>query len=162
MGDFYQTGVITTLHSLGKPSLERLETELRQFSSVRPVALVLPALYSEFEGPGMPKIVEEVAKAKEFMSPITCDVKIVHNDGKRIGEIYDTLTRNGLDVGQRGKGRSAWLAYGYVIGRGQSDVIALHDCDIVTYSREMLARLCYPIVNPNLDYVFCKGFYSRG
>jgi len=86
---------------------------------------------------------------------------IVHNDGRRIGEIYDTIKRNGLEVGQRGKGRSAWLAYGYVIARGQSDVIALHDCDIVSYSREMLARLCYPVVNPNLDYVFCKGFYSR-
>jgi len=31
----------------------------------------------------------------------------------------------------------------------------------VSYGREMLARLCYPVVNPNLDYVFCKGFYSR-
>jgi glucosyl-3-phosphoglycerate synthase len=182
MADFYQTGIITTLHSLGKPSLERLETELRGYSGVRPVALVLPALYSEFEGPAMPRIVDELAKVKyikeivlvldrasekefhkvkEFMSPISYDVKIVHNDGRRIGEIYDTITRNGLDVGQRGKGRSAWLAYGYVIARGQSDIIALHDCDIVTYSRELLARLCYPVVNPNLDYVFCKGFYSR-
>jgi len=44
---------------------------------------------------------------------------------------------------------------------GKAYAIALHDCDIVTYSREMLARLCYPVVNPNLDYVFCKGFYSR-
>jgi len=51
--------------------------------------------------------------------------------------------------------------YGFVLARGRSDVIALHDCDIVTYSRELLARLCYPVVNPNLDYVFCKGYYSR-
>jgi glucosyl-3-phosphoglycerate synthase len=182
MADFYQTGIITTLHRLGKPSLERLEAELREYSIVRPVALVLPALYSEFEGPAMPKIIDELAKvryikeivlvldkatekefrkAKEFMSPISYDVKIVYNDGRRIGEIYDTLSRNGLDVGQRGKGRSVWLAYGYVLARGQSDIIALHDCDIVTYNREMLARLCYPVVNPVLDYVFCKGFYSR-
>lgn len=48
-----------------------------------------------------------------------------------------------------------------MLARGQSEVIALHDCDIVTYSRELLARLCYPIANPNLNYVFCKGFYSR-
>jgi glucosyl-3-phosphoglycerate synthase len=182
MTDFYQTGIITTLHSLGKPSLDRLETELREYSVVRPVALVLPALYSEFEGPAMPKIIDELAKVKyikeivlvldkasekefykvkEFMSPISYDVKIVYNDGRRIGEIYDTIKRNGLEVGHRGKGRSVWLAYGYVLARGQSDIIALHDCDIVTYSREMLARLCYPVVNPNLDYVFCKGFYSR-
>src|SRR3989304_2782696 len=25
----------------------------------------------------------------------------------------------------------------------------------------MLARLCYPVANPNIDVVFCKGFYSR-
>jgi glucosyl-3-phosphoglycerate synthase len=76
-------------------------------------------------------------------------------------EIYDTFKRNGLEVGERGKGRSAWLAYGYVIANGKCDVIALHDCDIVNYSRELLARLCYPVANPSLDYVFCKGYYSR-
>ena len=182
MTDFYQTGIITTLHKLGKPSIERLEAELRGFSKTRPIALVLPSLYSEFEGPAMPGIVKELAKVnylkeivlvldkasekefqrvREFMSPISTDVKIIHNDGKRITEIYETLARNGLDIGQRGKGRSAWLAYGYVLARGLSDVIALHDCDIVNYNREMLARLCYPVANPNLDYVFCKGFYSR-
>src|SRR3989337_2871375 len=182
MGDFYQTGIITTLHNLGKPSLERLETELRHYSGVRPVALVLPALYSEFEGPAMPRIIEELSKvkylqqivlvlgrasdkefkkARELMSPVPYEVKIIHNEGKRIHEIYDTVRRNGLDPGQDGKGRSPWLAYGYVIAEAKADVIALHDCDIVTYSRELLARLCYPVVNPNLDFVFCKGFYSR-
>ena len=182
MSDFYQTGIITTLHRLGKPSLDRLEGELEQFTRQRPVALVLPALYSEFEGPAMPGIVQELAKVKylcevvlvldkasekefqrvrEFLSPITADIKIVHNDGRRILEIYDTLKRNGLDAGQRGKGRSVWLAYGYVVANAKCDVIALHDCDIVSYSRELVARLCYPVANPNLDYVFCKGFYSR-
>jgi glucosyl-3-phosphoglycerate synthase len=180
--DFYQTGIITTLHNLGKPSLERLESELRGFSKARPIALVLPALYSEFEGPAMPGIVQELAKvsylqeivlvlgkatekefqkAREFLSPLSQYVKVIHNDGRRVQEIYSTLSRNGLDPGPDGKGRSAWLAYGYVLAGGKSDVIALHDCDIVSYGREMLARLCYPVVNPNLDYVFCKGFYSR-
>ena len=182
MSDFYQTGIITTLHQLGKPSLERLEAELLGFSKTRPIALVLPALYSEFEGPAMPGIVQELTKVKylneivlaldqaseadfkrvrEFMAPIPAEVKIVHNKGKRITEVYETLKRNGLDAGPQGKGRSAWLSYGYVLARGQSEVIALHDCDIVTYSRELLARLCYPIANPNLNYVFCKGYYSR-
>ena len=182
MADFYQTGIITTLHRLGKPSLERLESELVEYAKARPLALVLPALYSEFEGKAMPRIIEELAKVKyvckivlvlarasekefikvkELMSPILYEVKVIHNDGRRIKEIYDTFRRNGLDPGEDGKGRSAWLAYGYVIADGECDVIALHDCDILTYSREMLARLCYPVVSPNLDYVFCKGFYSR-
>ena len=182
MSDFFQTGIVTTLHSLGRPSLERLEQELRVYSLARPVALVLPALYSEFEGPAMPRIVEELAKVKylgqiilvlgrasdkefarvrQFMAPIPYEVKIVHNEGVRIREIYDTIKRNGLDAGKDGKGRSCWLAYGYVLAAGKSDVIALHDCDIVSYSREMVARLCYPVANPNLDFAFCKGYYSR-
>ena len=66
MSDFYQTGIITTLHQIGKSSLERIEGELREFSKSRPIALVLPALYSEFEGPAMPGIVQELAKVKYF------------------------------------------------------------------------------------------------
>ena len=104
---------------------------------------------------------EEFQKARAFMDPIPYPISIIHNDGKSHSEIYDTVKRNGLDPGPDGKGRSAWLAYGYVIATGKSHAIALHDCDIVTYSREMLARLCYPVVNQNLDYVFCKGYYSR-
>jgi glucosyl-3-phosphoglycerate synthase len=53
------------------------------------------------------------------------------------------------------------MAYGYVLARGESAVIALHDCDILTYSAEMLGRLVYPVMNPNFDYRFCKGYYSR-
>lgn len=182
MSDFFQNGIITTLHRLGRPSLERLERELLEYSRQRSTALVLPALYSEFEGPAMPGIIAELAKVKylnevvlvldkgsekdfarvrRLMEPLTCEVKIIHNDGRRIQEIFATLARNDLSVGRRGKGRSAWLAYGYIIARNRSDVIVLHDCDIVTYSREMLARLCYPVVNPSMDFVFCKGYYSR-
>ncbi len=182
MSDFFQNGIITTLHRLGKPALERLESELLEYSRLRSTALVLPALYSEFEGPAMPGIIAELAKVKylhevvlvldkgsekdfarvrRLMEPLACEVKVIHNDGRRIAKIYDTLADNDLSVGHRGKGRSAWLAYGYIIARNRSQVIALHDCDIVTYSREMLARLCYPVVSPALDFVFCKGYYSR-
>jgi len=182
MSDFFQSGIITTLHQLGQPSLERLESELLGFAKTRPIALVLPALYSEFERPAMPAIVQELTKVKylnevvlaldqateddfkrvrEIMAPIPAEVKIIHNKGKRVSEVYETLRRNGLDAGPQGKGRSAWLSYGYVLARGKSDVIALHDCDILTYNRNLLARLCYPIASPTLNYVFCKGYYSR-
>ncbi|MFQ5930535.1 MAG: glycosyl transferase, partial [Acidobacteriota bacterium] len=39
--------------------------------------------------------------------------------------------------------------------------IALHDCDIVSYKRELLVRLCYPVANTSLGYEFCKGYYAR-
>ncbi|MCK7503292.1 MAG: hypothetical protein MZV70_03725 [Desulfobacterales bacterium] len=64
-------------------------------------------------------------------------------------------------MGEDGKGRSAWTAYGYILALENSHVIALHDCDIVTYDRELLARLCYPVTHPNIGFEFCKGYYSR-
>jgi glucosyl-3-phosphoglycerate synthase len=53
------------------------------------------------------------------------------------------------------------MAYGYILSQHEFHVIALHDCDILTYSRDLLARLCYPVTSPSLDYDFCKGYYSR-
>jgi glucosyl-3-phosphoglycerate synthase len=86
---------------------------------------------------------------------------IIWNDGERLSALRKTLEGHGLKIGPDGKGRSAWMAYGYVLGARKAEVIALHDCDIVTYSRELLARLVYPVVNPNLGFEFCKGFYAR-
>ena len=54
MSDFFQTGVVATLHRLKETGHERLERELMEFSEQRPVGLVLPALYSEFEGDALP------------------------------------------------------------------------------------------------------------
>jgi glucosyl-3-phosphoglycerate synthase len=182
MSDFYHSGLITTLHWLGKPKLERIEAELELYSMVRPVALVLPALYSDVQSEAMkgireelkkvkfikeivlalgPATDEEFSKVKDFMSVLPQEVNIIHNSGKRVQEIYRTFESEGVGAGKDGKGRSAWMSYGYVLAKGKCDVIALHDCDILTYNRELLARLCYPVVNPGLDYVFCKGYYAR-
>ena len=54
--------------------------------------------------------------------------------------MYQLLAENDLQVGGDGKGRSAWIAYGYVLSREESKVIALHDCDIVNHSRELVAQ----------------------
>lgn len=182
MSDFFQTGVVATLHRLGKPDPDRLDTELIPLSKKRPVALVLPSLYSEFEGPALDRIVQELVKvryvheivisldradrkqfeqAREFFSRLPQRHRIIWNDGPRLQDIYQVLRENVLTIGEQGKGRGCWMAYGYILSRGESQVIALHDCDILTYSREMLGRLVYPVMNPNIDYRFCKGYYSR-
>ncbi len=64
-------------------------------------------------------------------------------------------------MGEDGNGISVWMAYGYILACGRSLFFALQGCDILTYSRELPARLCYP-VRPNVDYEFCKGFYGWG
>ncbi|MEK6671878.1 MAG: glycosyl transferase [Nitrospirota bacterium] len=182
MSDFYQTGVVATFHRLGRFSLEKIEAELSWYASERQIALVLPSLYSELEGDALKGIVrelrevkyvretvvalgpateEEFRHAKEFFSVLPQKVSIIWNTGPRISEIYKTIERSELPIGEPGKGRSAWMAYGYILSQLEFQAIVLHDCDILTYSRDLLARLCYPVVNPNLDYDFCKGFYSR-
>lgn len=182
MGDFYQTGLVATFHRLGKSNLDRLEHELSGFARQRPITLVLPSLYSELEGPALPGIVDELQHvkyldqivvsldrasaqqfqyAREFFGRLPQRLKIVWNDGPRIKALYAKLEDAGMRVGGSGKGRSCWLSYGYILARGQSQVIALHDCDIVNYSRELLARLVYPVANPRTDYEFSKGFYAR-
>jgi glucosyl-3-phosphoglycerate synthase len=182
MSDFYQTGVVATFHRLGRINLEKIEAELSWYANERPIALVLPSLYSELEGEALRGIVrelkevkyiseivvtlgpateEEFRNAKEFFSTLPQKVSIIWNTGPRINEIYKTIERADLPTGEHGKGRSAWMAYGYVLSQQRFQTIALHDCDILTYSRDMLARLCYPVTSPSLDYDFCKGFYSR-
>jgi len=182
MADFHQTGVVATFHKLGNPSLEKIEAELSWYSQERPIALVLPSLYSELEGEALKGIIrelknvpylkevvvtlgpctkEEFTHAKEFFSALPQTTKLIWNNGERITEVYKTIESAGLHLGETGKGKAAWMAYGYIIAQKNINVIALHDCDILTYNRELLARLCYPVASPNLDYEFCKGYYSR-
>jgi glucosyl-3-phosphoglycerate synthase len=182
MSDFHQNGLVTVLHRLGASNLEQLEKELERHAATNPIALVLPSLYSELENPALKHIVQvlkdiryvneivisldrasalEFRLAKQFFSVLPQRVRIVWNDGAGIQDILKLLANTEIDTGLQGKGRGCWMALGYVLARGQSNVIALHDCDILSYNREYLARLCYPIVNTNLGYEFCKGYYSR-
>ena len=182
MGDFFQPGVITTLHRLKKGNLDRMETELEFYSKHNPIALVLPSLYSELKGEGAKTIVSEIQKVKyinqviitlgggnekefehtkEFFSVLPQEAVVIWNDGERVRSLYDILKKNDIPAGEDGKGRSTWMAFGYVLASEKSNVIVLHDCDILSYDREFLARLCYPVVNPNLGYEFCKGYYAR-
>jgi glucosyl-3-phosphoglycerate synthase len=158
MADFHQSGVITTLHRLGSPGVERLESELLSYSKARPVALVVVSI-SGTEDPA------DYDEMRRFWDGVrTLDDRppvLLWNSGRRVQTLYERLREEGLDAGDDGKGRSAWLAYGYVLATGTARVIAVHDCDIRDYNRELLARLCYPTANPNLHYEFAKGYYAR-
>lgn len=182
MADFYQNGIITTLHNLNQRSLEDMEKELKSFSSVRPMSLVLPSLYSELEGDALPNIVNHLShvdylseivigldradqsqyvKALDFFKPLGSDFRLLWNDGPRLQAIDKELRKEGLAPMEQGKGRNVWYCLGYVLASGKAESIALHDCDIVTYDRSLLARLIYPVANPNFNYEFCKGYYAR-
>ena len=62
MGDFHQTGMITTLHNIAKRPVDAMEAELNQFKTARPMSLVLPSLYSELSGDALGNIINELTK----------------------------------------------------------------------------------------------------
>lgn len=183
MADFFQNGVVTTLQNLGGRSLEDVEQELESYAQRHRMVLLLPALYSEFQTPAMHKIIDELKgvnylhkiilgldcatkeqfeEVKQLMSVLPCHVDVLWNDGPRIKELYAELTAEGFPgLNTPGKGRNVWTMIGYGLTDQDSYAFALHDCDIVNYSREIPARLFYPIVHPALDFEFNKGFYSR-
>jgi len=182
MADFYQTGVVATLHRLGANKLDRLERELERYTIAEPVALVLPCLIGELDRPALPRIVEHlrqvhyvdttvvslgqadrdgVDRARRLFSRLQRRVRILWLDGPRVKAVLQPLLDAGLISTVAGKGFACWLGYGLVLAEARCGVMAVHDCDVVTYDRELLARLCYPVVHPGLGFEFAKGYYAR-
>ncbi len=182
MADFLQNGVITTLHKLKQRDLGELEAELSEYGARQPMALILPSLFSEIEGPALPRIVEQLAEipylseiiigldqadhtqfkhARAFFDVLPQRKRILWHDGPRLRLLDEMLRDQDLAPQQAGKGRNAWYCLGYVLAAGRADIVGLHDCDIVTYDRQLPARLFYPLANPNFDFLFCKGYYAR-
>ena len=182
MSDFSQNGVISTLHDFGTKSTSEIENELLKFSKQRKMELILPCLYSELEGSALPKIVEEISKTKyldhiiigldkanetqakkawKFFKKLKTSFSILWNDGPNLKKLDQELKKNNLAPSELGKGRNVWYCIGMCIARDSARSVALHDCDIKTYDRRMLAKLFYPVVNPFFNFEFCKGYYPR-
>ncbi len=100
-------------------------------------------------------------KARRFFRQLPQRPTLLWNDGPRMRALVGKLNEAGLDGGPNGKGRNVWICFGYVLASEQARMVVVHDCDILTYSRELLARLCYPVAHPALGFDFCKGYYAR-
>ena len=182
MGDFYQNGIITTLHNLSDRPVEQLESELLEFSKQRPMGLILPSLFSELEGQALPAILDELVKvpylseivigldradqqqyqqALGFFARLPQRHRVLWNEGPRLQALDKQLQNLDLAPKELGKGRNVWYCMGYTLASGVAESVALHDCDILTYDRSLLARLIYPVAHPRFNYEFCKGYYSR-
>jgi glucosyl-3-phosphoglycerate synthase len=104
---------------------------------------------------------DQFKTAASFFSRLPQHLRILWHDGPQMQRLIQELDDNELSIGETGKGRGSWLAFGYVLATQRAAVIALHDCDILSYNRELLARLCYPLANKSMGYEFCKGYYAR-
>jgi len=182
MSDFWQHGTVTVLQHLKNRPIDDLEAELFRISRKRKMALLLPALYSEFDTPSMPGIIAELkhvrylhkvvlsldqADRRQFdevrrqMSELPMEVKIVWHDGPGMQALLEELRNSDFNMNQPGKGRSVWMTMGYILADRDVYAMVTHDCDIVNYQRTLLARLVYPVVHPATYFEFSKGYYAR-
>ncbi len=182
MVDFHQNGNIATLHNLRTRSLDEMTYELETFAQTRKMSLILPCLYSELETDAMPKILAELSRvtylhrvivgldradedqfrhAKRFFEGLNQNHIVIWNDSPRMKALNKRLEDMGLAPAEQGKGKNVWTSIGYLIGCQDSSVMAIHDCDILTYTNELLARLIYPVANPTFPYQVAKGYYAR-
>ncbi len=159
-----------------------MEKDLVEFSKFRPITLILPSLFSELHGKALPSIISEISKvkyirnivigldranekefkkAKSFFSKLPQQHEILWHDGPNLKKLDKQLKKHNLAPQQMGKGRNVWYCMGYILSIGESEAVALHDCDILTYDRSLLARLVYPVANPKFNFDFCKGYYPR-
>lgn len=182
MADFFQTGAIATLHRLGPTDLDRLERELNEFSKLSRIALVLPCLINEVGTPALDLLISELSnvtylseivvgidgadhkqwqEARKAFAQLPQKPTLLWNDGPRMKKLFSQLKKASVETGDQGKGRNMWICFGYVLASGISNTIASHDCDILTYDRELLARLCYPVAHPSFGFDFCKGYNAR-
>ena len=167
--------------------LADLERRLEQHAQHDQITLLLPSLFSELHSAGVLDNILQQIKQVRYLSNIVValggapeeaqfreardyfrrletpqrDVRVVWIDGPRMQALLAEMAEREIPTGEQGKGQSVWVTLGYLFARDESDVIALHDCDIVTYDRLLLGRLIEPVANPNNDFQFCKGYYAR-
>ncbi len=183
MSDFFQTGAVATLHRLGTSGIPRMERELVEFGKECPVALVLPCHVRELGSKALLSIVRclksvpylaqvvvgvdgatrrsDFDRARRIFRQLPQPTSLLWNDGPRMRALFAHLAESDLGAGPGGKGRNVWICFGYVLASDTARMVAVHDCDIATYSRELLARLVYPVAHPSLGFDFCKGYYAR-
>ncbi len=182
MSDFHQVGPISTLTRLGARPLVELEEAISRHTRRNRAALLIPCLVSEMDRPALARICDELAKAPyldtvlisldradedgykralDYFRRMNRRTVVLWNDGPGVLALLSKLRENDLQLGERGKGRACWMAFGYLLAQGNVEYIALHDADVLDYDRAVLARLLYPVVDPILNFDFCKGYYAR-
>ncbi len=178
MADFY-INRLPTFSLLPDESTGSMEEKIMQESVKIPIGVLIPALFSDLSGAAMRAIIKQLVKMdfvkkvyvcldqaseEEYRSsiaitrPLGKKGVLIWNDGPRVRKVLSEIEKE-IFVGLRGKGNSVWTGLGYVIAKGDVSALAFHDADILTYDKDFLIRLLFPIVF--LKYQFSKGYYIR-
>jgi glucosyl-3-phosphoglycerate synthase len=171
---------ITTLHELCIDDKKLIKT-VSDTAAERPVSVIMPMLYEEIKNDALENIVKglnkcnylnevviplaaknekEFRQVKRFFGDLKIPKLIMWCNGPKVAKVLTELKKDGLNLLKyRGKGRDVWLAMG--IASINNYAIALHDADVLGYTKMIPTKLLYPLVEPELDFKFNKGYYAR-
>ena len=179
MSDFSQQGLITTLQRLNENNGPQLESELVELARETPIGLVLPCHARELGEPALNHLIEEIAgakflreivvsmngldqrsvkQAKEAFSRLPQPHRLLWNDSPASMDAWNALSHRGFATG---KGFNLWAGLGLLIHEKNCMVLSALDCDVTTFRREMLVRLCCACAHPGLGYALTKMYYPR-
>ena len=183
MSSLFHPAGITTLHRLSPEAWPALEKSLENMSRDCPVTLILPCHVRELGTEALAGIVQELAgaawvkrivigldgaehhelaSARECFAALPRETSLLWTGAPAVRELEAQLQAAGLTMAPSGKGRNVWLCAGLALaGNQKPGVVAIHDCDIKNYSRELPGRLCHPLLDQKWGFRFNKGFYSR-
>jgi glucosyl-3-phosphoglycerate synthase len=167
MPDTFQPASVLSLPLLGAESGERLETDLTRWTKDRPLALILPCHVRDLESEALANILNTLAEVP-WISRV-----VVGLDGAGRNQYHDAVQKfsvlrmpcevlhHDVSAAPPGKGRNLSVCAHHLSQSGEPFAVAMHDCDIRTYSRSFLARLCWPVMHPEAGIAACKGYYVR-
>lgn len=177
--DFEQRG-IAKIHDVDM-DFNTMSTRLRSLAQDYPSGVIVPIIESDLKSPVLSRMVSELNECdylKKVFIALSAEnqasyeeatkvferFKVPHNiiwcNKPKITSILEKLKDKGLNVtGLSGKGKDLWIAMG--IASLELHAFAIHDADIISYSRMLPTKLLYPVIEPKLDFFFSKGYYAR-
>lgn len=178
MSDFAQAGLICTLQRLNETHLDDIEGAMPGLAATCPISLILPCHTSDVERPALAHTLAELAPAtwlREIVVSLngppcaglprvfdaTPRVRILQNDGAELSSRHAQSLGLPMGAAPQGKGLNVWAAIGIICAERRSEAIAVIDCDVSSFKRSGLARLCYPLMHSSLEFAFAKMYYSR-
>lgn len=182
MSDFYQHGLITTLHRLRPTPAEFSDGVLREWTRQRPFSLVIPCHGGDLRQPALARMAEvlreidflheivvsmnglaegDFAFASRLFGDFKTPVSLLWNDGPELRPVYDAHSDATFPGFMPGKGFNLWAGLVLLAAKGETVQVAMHDADIASFDRDFLIRLALPLAAPDLGFRFCKGYYSR-
>ncbi len=160
---------------------DTMSSHLLELKPKFPSGLIIPILGDDINSPGLAKIISEINQCsylnKVFIALSAEDpnhydeaIRLSHSfkvpcevawcNKPEVLEVLEELKRKGLDVTElSGKGKDVWMTMG--IASLDLFAFAVHDADIVSYTKMLPTKMLYPLIEPELDFFFTKGYYAR-